>query len=166
LEIALRTVIIYIIVLAGIRLSGKREVGQMTLFDLVLLLLLANAVQNAMTGPDTSLTGGLVAVGSLLIVNTLVARISSRSRKFRRVLEGVPTVLIHKGELVKRNMENERINIDELRQVLREHGIATIEEVSLAMLEVDGTISVLKKDELPQVARPHHHIRFLIRNKY
>ena len=160
-----RTAIIYAVVLAGIRLTGKREVGQMAPYDLVLLLLLANAVQNAMTGPDTSVTGGLVAAISLLVINTIVTQISSRSKKFRRILEGVPTLLIHNGTVVQKNLKKEHIAPEELSQALREHGIASVEEVGLAMLEVDGSISVLKKDELPATASPHHHIRFLIRNK-
>jgi uncharacterized membrane protein YcaP (DUF421 family) len=165
LEIALRTAIIYGVVLAGIRITGKREVGQMAPFDLVLLLLLANAVQNAMTGPDTSVTGGLVAVFCLLTLNTIITRISSRSKMFRHAMEGTPTLLIHHGVSLRQNLKKEHIAADELEQALREHGIATVQEVGLAMLEVDGSISVLKKDELPASARPHHRIRFLARNK-
>jgi uncharacterized membrane protein YcaP (DUF421 family) len=166
LEVALRTVIIYMVVLIGIRLTGKREVSQMAPFDLVLLLLLANAVQNAMTGPDTSLTGGLVGACTLLIVNLIITRVSSRSRKLRKALEGTPTVLIHKGELVGKNLAKEYIAREELEQALREHGVSAIGDVGLAVLEVDGSISVLKNDELPSVARAHHRIRFLMRNKH
>ena len=165
LEVALRTVIVYAVVLAGIRLTGKREVGQMASFELVLILLLANAVQNAMTGPDTSLTGGVVGACTLLITNAIVTRVSSRSRKLRTALEGTPTVLIHKGIVVKKNMEKEHIANEELEQALREHGVSTFADVGIAVLEVDGSISVLKKDELPSAVRSHHHIRFLIKNK-
>ena len=166
LEVALRTVIVYAVVLAGIRLTGKREVGQMASFELVLILLLANAVQNAMTGPDTSLTGGVVGACTLLITNAIVTRVSSRSRKLRTALEGTPTVLIHKGIVVKKNMEKEHIANEELEQALREHGVSTFADVGIAVLEVDGSISVLKKDELPSVVRPQHRIRFLIKNKH
>ena len=165
LEIALRTVIIYVVVLAGIRLTGKREVGQMATFDLVLLLLISNAVQNAMTGPDTSVAGGLVAAGTLLIFNAIVTRISSSSQGLRTALEGTPTALIRKGELLKNNLKKEHIAQEELEQALREHGVLKIEDVGLAMLEVDGSISVLKNDEFPSIVRPHHHIRFLVKNK-
>src|SRR5258708_31697844 len=88
LEIALRTIVIYLVVLIGVRLSGKREVGQMTPFDLVLLLLISNSVQNAMTGPDTSVLGGIAAATTLLLVNRLVAAISGRNRRLRKVIEG------------------------------------------------------------------------------
>jgi uncharacterized membrane protein YcaP (DUF421 family) len=165
LEVALRTIIIYVVVLAGIRLTGKREVGQMASFELVLILLLANAVQNAMTGPDTSLAGGVVGACTLLIANAIVTRVSSRSQKIRSALEGTPTILILKGKVVKKNMEKEHVAYEELGQVLREHGIMTVTDVGIAVLEVDGSISVLKNDELPSVVRPHHRIRFVVKNK-
>ena len=165
LEVALRTVIIYAVVLAGIRLTGKREVGQMASFELVLILLLANAVQNAMTGPDTSLAGGVVGACTLLIANAIVTRVSSRSQKIRSTLEGTPTILILKGKVVRKNMEKEHVANEELGQALREHGILTLADVGIAVLEVDGSISVLKNDELPSVVRPHHRIRFVVKNK-
>src|SRR5579859_6734683 len=92
LEIALRTSAVYILVLVGIRLTGKREVGQMTPFDLTLLLLLSNSVQNAMTGPDNSLMGGEVAAVVLLIMNYLLAEVSGLNRRFRSLVEGSPTL--------------------------------------------------------------------------
>src|ERR1700688_1957336 len=92
IEIFLRTAAIYLVVLAGVRLSGKREVGQMTPFDLTLLLLLSNAVQNAMTGPDTSLMGGVVAAATLLLLNYLVGNLSCTNRAFRRVVQGEPSL--------------------------------------------------------------------------
>jgi uncharacterized membrane protein YcaP (DUF421 family) len=163
LEIVLRSSIIYAVVLVGIRLTGKREVGQMTPFDLVLLLLIANAVQNAMTGPDTSVTGGVVAAATLLLINVGLSSIARRWNKVRRVEEGSPTLLIHRGKVIEKNLTHERMNVRELRQALREHGVATIEEVQQAVLEVDGSVSVLKNDEMPSVSQPHHRIRFLNR---
>src|SRR5437660_5978293 len=103
-EIFLRTFAIYLVVLIGVRLSGKREVGQMTPFDLTLLLLLSNSVQNAMTGPDTSLTGGAVAAATLLILNYLVAEVAGVNRRFRRVIEGQPSLLVHDGEVIAAHM--------------------------------------------------------------
>src|SRR5271155_4569855 len=94
LDIALRTGVIYLLVLIGVRLSGKREVGQMTPFDLTLLLLLSNSVQNAMTGPATSLLGGAVAAAPLLILNYLVANVSGANRHLRRLIEGQPSLLV------------------------------------------------------------------------
>ncbi len=159
LEIVVRTAIIYFAVLAGLRLTGKREVGQMTPFDLVLLILIANAVQNAMTGPDNSVSGGLVAAGTLLVLNFVLSRVVFRNRHLRRMVEGTPTILIKEGQLIARNLEYEHITPDEIRQALREHGVPTPEEVGLAVLEIDGSISVLRKDELPIKERPHHRFR-------
>src|SRR5947199_4689979 len=92
LEIAARTAVIYLVILAGVRLSGKREVGQMTPFDLTLLLLLSNSVQNAMTGPDTSLLGGVVAAATLLVLNYFFAEMSGVNRRFRRWIQGEPSL--------------------------------------------------------------------------
>src|SRR5437899_13078916 len=100
LEIAFRTAAVYLVVIIGIRLSGKREVGQMTPFDLALLLLLSNSVQNAMTGPDTSLNGGVVAAVTLLLLNYLVGEVSGVNRHFRKFVQGSPTLLIHNGEVM------------------------------------------------------------------
>src|SRR5579885_2664808 len=99
-QIVLRTVAVYVLVLLGVRLSGKREVGQMTPFDLTLLLLLSNSVQNAMTGPDTSLMGGAIAACTLLILNYLVAEASGTNRRFRKLIQGQPSLLVHDGKVI------------------------------------------------------------------
>ena len=160
-EIVLRTAIVYAVVLIGIRLAGKREVGQMTPFDLALLLLLSNAVQNAMTGPDTSVTGGIVAAVTLLLINAAVTQLVWKNRKARKVIEGSPTILVRNGKMIEKNLEKEKVTADSLTQALREHGIATVADVSIAVLEIDGSISVLKNDEVPPADRPHRHMRFL-----
>ena len=161
LEIALRTLIVYAVVLGGIRLTSKREVGQMTSFELVLILLLANAVQNTITGPDMSIISGVVGACMLLIANAVVTHVAFRSHKLRTAIEGTPTILILKDKPVKRNMEKEHIADEELEQEPREHGISMSEDVGFAVLEVDGSISVLKKDELPSVVRLRYRIRFI-----
>jgi uncharacterized membrane protein YcaP (DUF421 family) len=154
LEISLRTAVIYAVVLAGVRLSGKREVGQMTPFDLTLLLLLSNAVQNAMTGPDTSLMGG-VAAATLLVLNYFVAEVSGGNRRFRKFVQGQPSLLVHDGTIIESHMAKEHVSMDELQRALREHGIATCHDVALAVLEVDGSISCLKYDDLNPNANSH-----------
>jgi uncharacterized membrane protein YcaP (DUF421 family) len=165
LQIALRTAVIYLVVLIGVRLSGKREVGQMTPFDLTLLLLLSNSVQNAMTGPDTSLMGGIAAASTLLILNYLVGTVSGSSRKFRRVVEGEPSLLIHDGKIMQSHMEKEHVSLDELQRAVREHGIAQCSDVALAVLEVDGSISCLKYDEIKPDANTHLVRRRFIQKK-
>jgi uncharacterized membrane protein YcaP (DUF421 family) len=161
IAVALRTAVIYCVVLLGVRLSGKREVGQMTPFDLTLLLLISNAVQNAMTGPDTSLLGGVIAACTLLLMNYVVAEVSGGNRRFRRFIEGQPTLLIHDGQIISSHMAREHVSADELRRALREHGIADYHDVALAVLEVDGSISCLKYDDLTPTAHTHLRRRFL-----
>jgi len=155
LEIALRTGVIYLLVLIGIRLSGKREVGQMTPFDLTLLLLISNSVQNAMTGPDTSLAGGAVAATTLLIMNYLVAELSGGNRRFRKFIQGQPSLLVHDGQIIEAHMAKEHVSMDELERSLREHGLASYKDAALAVLEVDGSISVLKYDDIEPTATTH-----------
>jgi uncharacterized membrane protein YcaP (DUF421 family) len=155
LQIVLRTGVIYLVVLIGVRLSGKREVGQMTPFDLTLLLLLSNSVQNAMTGPDTSLLGGVIAAATLLVMNYFVAYLSGGNRRIRRLVEGQPSLLVHDGKVIEPHMARERVSMDELQRALREHGIASCHDVALAVLEVDGSISCLKYDEIKADANTH-----------
>ncbi len=160
-SIVLRTGCIYLLVLAGVRLTGKREVGQMTPFDLTLLLLLSNAVQNAMTGPDTSLLGGAAAALTLLVLNYLVAEVSGANRKFRKFVQGSPSLLIHNGEVVMSHMAAEHVTLDELQRACREHGIPGIRDVALGVLEVDGSISLLKYDDVASSVHPPHRLKFL-----
>lgn len=155
LSIALRTTVIYGVVLLGMRLSGKREVGQMTPFDLTLLLLLSNAVQNAMTGPDTSVLGGIVAASTLLLLNYLIAELSGGNRRFRKLVQGQPSLLVHDGVIIAAHMATEHISMDELHQSMREHGIAGLSEVALAVLEIDGSISFMKYDDIKPTAATH-----------
>jgi uncharacterized membrane protein YcaP (DUF421 family) len=155
LWIVLRTAVIYIVVLLGVRLSGKREVGQMTPFDLTLLLLLSNSVQNAMTGSDTSLSGGVIAATTLLVLNYFIAEVSGGNRRFRKIVQGQPSLLIHDGQIINAHMAKEHVSMDELERSLREHGISTYHDVALAVLEVDGSISCLKYDDLNPSASDH-----------
>jgi uncharacterized membrane protein YcaP (DUF421 family) len=163
LEIAVRSAIVYLVVIVGIRLSGKREVGQMTPFDLTLLLLLSNSVQNAMTGPDTSVAGGVTAATTLLVLNFVIGRFSGTNRAFRKFIQGKPTLLVHNGEVIVDHMRRERVSLDELKRAMREHNIEDISQVALAVLEVDGTISCLRYDDVKQGAdHPHaRHLKFL-----
>ena len=143
LGIIARTLIVYLVILVGLRLSGKREIGQMTVFDLVVLLLLANAVQNAMVGPDTTVLGGIIAAMVLLLVNALVARLRLTWPGLRRLVEGTPTILVLHGEVVAQHMRREGIDNESLLAALREHGISDVSEVEMAVLEIDGSISVV-----------------------
>ena len=159
-NIALRTAAIYLVILIGLRLAGKREIGQMTVFDLVVLLLLANAVQNAMVGPDTSLTGGVLAALVLLALNAAVARLRLRWPRLRRIIEGSPTLLILHGELIPEHLRREGVDKEILEAALREHGVADLGDVEMAVLEIDGSISVVPAgSETRRVKRPLKYLR-------
>jgi uncharacterized membrane protein YcaP (DUF421 family) len=144
--VVVRTVVVYAVLLLVLRLAGKRELGQMTPFDLVVLLIISNAVQNAMVGPDTSLNGGLLAALTLVVVNRLVDRLGLRSAWLQHHLIGEPTLLVHDGALLADHLRREGISQDEVLQALREHGVDDLAAVKLAVLEADGTISVIPTD--------------------
>jgi uncharacterized membrane protein YcaP (DUF421 family) len=158
-EIALRTTVIYLALFAGIRLTGARQLGQMSTFDLVLLLIISNAVQNAMVGPDTSLTGGLVAAGVLLLWHGVVDRIRRRSRGLAKFISGEGIMLINHGVILDEHTLRAGISRDDLLQALREHGVANVKDVRLAVLEPDGAISVIRNDDLKPGVWPHHRIK-------
>jgi uncharacterized membrane protein YcaP (DUF421 family) len=145
-SLALRAVAIYLALLLALRLFGKREVGQFTLFDLVLVLLAANAVQPAITGPDSSLLGGLVILAALFALNAVVARLATRLPALRRLTEGEPTIIARSGRWLASALAREGLTPDECLMALREHGVADVSEVALAVLETDGTISVVPSD--------------------
>jgi uncharacterized membrane protein YcaP (DUF421 family) len=142
-NIVARTAAIYLAILIGLRLAGKREIGQLTVFDLVVLLLIANAVQNAMVGPDTSLVGGIIAAFVLLVLNAVLARLRLRWPRLRRLIEGSPTLLVAHGQVLADHLRREGLDQETLAAALREHGIADLQEVEMAVLEIDGSISVV-----------------------
>lgn len=144
--VAVRSAVIYAVFLIGLRIFGKREVGQFTFFDLALILLVANALQPAMTGPDTSVGGGLIIVVVLLGLNWLVSRLRLRSTVFRRLLEGTPTVIAEDGHWLQRSLRREGLDVDDAVMALREHGIGDVADVQLAVLETDGSISVVPRE--------------------
>jgi uncharacterized membrane protein YcaP (DUF421 family) len=156
-EIALRTAIVYLAILFGLRLFGKRELGQMSTGDLVMILLIANAVQNAMVGPDVSLQGGLTAALVLLAMNFAVVRILGRTTLGERLLEGGPTLLVKDGALVPHGLRHEGLAREEVETAIREHGIADVGGVRAAYLEPDGTISVIPIDVQP--LRGRHRVK-------
>jgi uncharacterized membrane protein YcaP (DUF421 family) len=163
LDVALRTSIVYLALLLGLRLTGTRQLGQMSTFDFVLLLIIANAVQNAMVGPDTSLAGGLVAAGVLIAWHRAIDWWRFRSRGLAKLLSGEGIMLVHHGLVLDTHLLRAGITRDELRQALREHGVGDVGDVLLAVLEPDGAISVIRNDDLKPGDRPHHRIRSLRR---
>lgn len=159
-EILLRTFVVYLTVLVLLRLAGKRELGQMTPFDLVVILVIANAVQNAMTGGDNSLTGGIVAATTLTVVNIGVGRWGSRVPFFRRLVASEPTLLLRDGKPLQEALDKERIDVQELEMAARQHGIADLKDVTAAVLEEDGSISIIPKDGTKVRRSPRHFRQF------
>jgi uncharacterized membrane protein YcaP (DUF421 family) len=142
-DLMLRAVSVYVFIIFAIRLFGKKELAQLSVIDLVFILLISNAVQNAMVGSDTSLQGGLVAAGALFVANFILKKLIYRFKPFEKLIEGEPITLIYNGLVQKMNLKQAGFTIQELEAAVREHGIDSIEKVDLAMLEVDGNISVL-----------------------
>ena len=146
-ELVLRAVIIYVAFFIGLRIFGKREIGQFTVFDLVLILLVANALQPAMTGPDTSVTGGLILIASLLLVNRALALVRARVPAIDALINPQPTVIARDGKWIPENFAKEDLSVEDAEMALREHGVEKVDEVRLAVLEEDGSISVVPKDD-------------------
>ena len=144
-ELILRAVIIYIFLIVLLRLTGKRQIGQLAPFDLVLLLVLSNAVQNAINGGDNSVLGGLISAVVLVALNWLAGFATFKSKKLERLIEGRPEVLIHNGRLFKDVMAREKLTHHELNAALRAANCGSVEEVHYALLENDGAISVQPK---------------------
>jgi uncharacterized membrane protein YcaP (DUF421 family) len=141
--IVLRSTIIYLFIVLAIRVFGKKELAQLSVIDLVFILLISNAVQNAMVGGDSSLLGGIIAAASLFVVNIILDRLFFRSKKISEFFQGNPLMLIYNGKVIENHLRQADIPREELEAVVREHGVKTISEVNLAMLETDGNISIL-----------------------
>lgn len=141
-ELILRGSFVYLVLFLLFRFSGKRQAGQMTPFDLLLLLIISNAVQNAMVGQDTSVSGGLLVAVVLIAWNQLLGWITSRSRRVETLLEGRPELLVHNGRVFPDVLARNRLSIEELRSALRRQGCFDLNEVAFAVLEPNGAISV------------------------
>jgi uncharacterized membrane protein YcaP (DUF421 family) len=159
LGIAGKTAVIYLCVILGMRLLGTRELGRLNAYDFVLVVVIANAVQNGLVGGDTTLVGGLVSAGTLLLTNRLITALLDHFPGLQARLVGEPTVLVSDGQPQRERMRRQGVTHDELMAALREHGLTRLEDVRLAVLEVDGDISVVPR------ASPVHRSRRLRRVK-
>ena len=149
LEKIARPVVVYCFLLVAFRLTGKREVGQMTPFDLVVLLTISNVLQNAMIGPDTSLTGGILGAVALLLANRFVALLTFRFPWVERMLEGEPTVLIDRGRILTDSLRREVITKTELERAIRKHDLdpqKDLPRITRALLEEDGTVTIIREE--------------------
>ncbi|MGC4190554.1 MAG: DUF421 domain-containing protein [Thermomicrobiales bacterium] len=156
-QIIIRSTAVYLFVLIALRVTGWRSLGQRNALDLVLILVVANAVQNAMIGPDTSLIGGLIAATTLFAVDSTMDSLTARSTKARTFFAETPVVLINQGQVIDQNMHRAGVQWDELEEMMREHGYDRIGQVKTAILEMDGTISIVPAEA--SVTRTHRRIR-------
>lgn len=154
-EVVLRTAIVYVFLIVAIRVSGKREVGQMSVLELIVILVISDAVQNSMVGENTTLWGGLVAVATLIGLDFAIKEVARRSRRVSHIVEGEPRLIVRDGRLLTKALEQEGLEAEEVRAAVRAHGLARVEDVRLAVLETDGSISVIaRRDVEPDPHRP------------
>jgi len=146
-QFVLRGGIVYLAVLFLIRISGKRQVGQMGTGELVALLLISNSVQNAMNGGDNSVAGGLILAVTLLVITHILALLTFRSSRIERLVEGRPVVLVRQGKIVRKNLHKELLSFPELRSALRRQGVHDLSDVDEALLESNGGITITRKGD-------------------
>jgi uncharacterized membrane protein YcaP (DUF421 family) len=161
LEKIVRPWLVYLFLLLGLRLAGKRELAQITTFDLIVVLMLSNTVQNAIIGDDNSVTGGIIGAASLLVLNAVLVRLSYRNPWLDPVLEGRPTKLIDGGKLLQENMRRELVTKDELKSAAHKEGFRELSDVDRAVLETSGLITVVGKDPSPGELRLEELLRRL-----
>jgi uncharacterized membrane protein YcaP (DUF421 family) len=161
IEIVLRSSIVYLVILVGFRIAGKRHLSQLSLVDFALVLLVSNAVQNAMVGSDVTLEGGLIAASTLILLNILITKVLFKEAGLAHWIAGEPRLLVRNGQPVMSNLIKEDIRVEELEEQIREHGIETIGEVRAAIIETDGTISVIpfQQEGTPHVEHRMPYIR-------
>jgi uncharacterized membrane protein YcaP (DUF421 family) len=145
--LVVRAVVAYAAVLVLLRIAGKRQVGQMSMTELVALLLISNAVQYSMNGGDNSLAGGILLAAVLILLASAVAYATYRNPKFERLVHGRPTMLIHRGKILHNHLARELMTVKDLKMILRRQDIMTLEDIEEAVLESDGHVCVLKKNE-------------------
>lgn len=162
LDVVVRSLCVYLFMMVAIRLFGKNQLSQLNAGDVVLLLLISNAVQNAMVGQDTSLQGGLIAALVLFAANFIVKRLMFSNKSFKSFMEADPVILVKDGKVDKKALDEVKITYDELEEAVREHGVDGIKNVKLSILEVDGNISVISEDEKDKQT---HYSRIKRKNK-
>lgn len=165
LDIVVRSLCVYLFMIVAIRVFGKNQLSQLNAGDIILLLLISNSVQNAMVGENTSLEGGLVAALVLFIANFLLKKFILKNSAIRNFVESEPTVLIRDGELYSKALEETSISEDELNESIREHGVDGIKNVKLAILEVDGNISVISSNSEDKTHFTRYKRRKIFRRK-
>lgn len=164
LDVLIRSIIIYLFVVIAIRIFGKKELSQLNVIDLVFILLISNSVQNAMVGNDTSLIGGVTAASSLFILNFVLKNLFFKSKKISEFFQGDPVMLVYHGKVSHEHLNKTGISMDELMEAIREHGVEKLSDVDLAVLEVDGNISVLSENFKRKTTKRRKAHRFITKN--
>lgn len=160
LDIILRSISVYLFMVIALRIFGKKELSQLNTADVILILLISNSVQNAMVGSDTSLWGGLMAAGVLFLANYILKKLMFKYKKLGSFIQDKPEILIHNGKIEFKTVAKLGITSDELVEAMREHGIEYYKDVKLAMLEIDGNISIISGEKnLKQTQYKRRHNR-------
>jgi uncharacterized membrane protein YcaP (DUF421 family) len=146
MDIVLRAIVLYFFIVLVMRVIGRRELSSMTPFDLVLLIVLGDAIQQGLTQDDYSVTGAFLAVATIATLQVFTSWLSFRSKRARKVLEGDPLVVVEKGKVVDHNLKRERMTEDEIAEEMRQQQISSLDEVEWAILESNGSISFIKKN--------------------
>jgi uncharacterized membrane protein YcaP (DUF421 family) len=154
LNLVVRGTVVYLAVLLMLRISGKRQIGQMGATEFVSILLISNAVQNAMNGGDNSLSGGLLLAVVLIVLSVSIAYLTYYSRTFTRIFEGTPRLLVHNGKAIPRALQKELLSVPEFHVLLRKQGVHGTKEIKSAVLEADGTLSIIRYSDLPIASTP------------
>lgn len=141
-----RSAAVYTVIIIAFRLAGKKHVAQLSLIDFILILLVSNAVQNAMVGEDTSVEGGIIAGLTLVAMNIILTKLIVKSERIAKIVEGEPVLLVRHGKMLTSQLKHENIRIEEVYEAMHRAGVAQLEDVALAILETDGAISIIKHD--------------------
>lgn len=147
LDIIFRSAAVYFFMVIALRVFGKKELSQLNTTDIILILLISNSVQNAMVGNNTSLYGGIVAATVLFLVNFILKKLMFKYQKFSNFMQQKPEILIHNGTLDFKILSKLNITSEELKEAMREHGVEYFKDVKLAMLEIDGNISIISGNQ-------------------
>ncbi len=160
IDVALRSAAVYLFMVLGLRVFGKNQLSQLNAGDVILLLLISNAVQNAMVGNNTSLQTGLVAALVLFLINFGLKKLMFKNQKLKDLIEDEPKILVKDGVTDLKLLKESEISVDELEETIREHGVEDVQHVRLAVLEVDGNISVVSVDSSNATRYSHHKRKF------
>ncbi len=165
LTVALQSTAVYLFIILAFRLFGKKELAQLSVVDLVFILLISNSVQNAMVGSDITLSGGLAAATGLFTANYLLKFLLRKFPELSKAVQGKEQMLVYKGKVQKQALDDSQLSMEELEVAIREHGVKSVQDVDLAILEIDGNISVLSNDFNHKTQRRRKPHKFVLKTR-